>query len=33
MGFEFFRKKMEGRCFNCFSTKHIARLCHSPHRC
>lgn len=32
-GFEFFRSKMEGRCFNCFSPNHIARSCTTTHRC
>jgi hypothetical protein len=33
MGSVFFRSKMEGRCFNCFSPNHLACSCHRPSRC
>ncbi|CAD6251937.1 unnamed protein product [Miscanthus lutarioriparius] len=33
VGSAFVKSKMEGRCFNCFSPKHIARLCTSSPRC
>jgi hypothetical protein len=32
-GFEFFRKKLVGKCFNCFSPNHISRVCRASYRC
>lgn len=33
LGSVFFKSKMEGRCFNCFSPNHIAPSGHRPPRC
>jgi hypothetical protein len=32
-GSTFFKSKMDGRCYNCFSLNHLARSCHRPPRC
>jgi hypothetical protein len=32
-GTAFFKSKMEGWCFNCFSPNHHAHSCHRPPRC
>lgn len=33
VGSLFFKNRMGGRCFNCFSPNHIAPACHRPPRC
>jgi hypothetical protein len=33
MGSDFFRAKMQGRCYNCFSSNHHAHLCRFSPRC
>ncbi|KAJ1263888.1 hypothetical protein BS78_09G220600 [Paspalum vaginatum] len=32
-GSQFFKKKVEGKCFNCLSPNHIASFCHEQARC
>lgn len=32
-GSTFFRSKMEGKCYNCFSPNHLAHSCHRRPRC